>query len=306
MPKPPQLAPDDYARAFLLRIVPTGYRLIDDADPRFAGVRQDFIRLAFNHLGSRPSLVGFCAPGTNAIAAATGLAEWAARNIQPTAVQPRVNPGVLVIAVNPGEPIEPGRLPLAAVPTTVWTMGDSGARTRGRPPGAPSPGILKGVTARLLRGEPPPTIGHIDVAERTLMSGRGRQRTFAFSSGAILLLLLAGYFGLRYLPVLLAPARPAPGAAACGQTGCLVLDPSRLGSQPVETAATTGQNLRILFRNVTECPPPLDTAVVSLVGCAAGGDASGAIGTYRALRPGTSELNLVPAGLSGHFAIVVR
>ena len=120
MPDAPQLAPDDYARAFLLRIVPSGYRLIDDGDNRFAGVRQDFIRLAFKHIGPRPSLVGFSAPGTDAVGAASGLAEWAARNIQPTAVQPRINPGVLVIAIDPVEPTEPGRLPGAAVPTAVW------------------------------------------------------------------------------------------------------------------------------------------------------------------------------------------
>lgn len=303
-PAPP--APDDYARAFLLRIVPTGYRLIDEGDQRFAGIRQDFIRLAFKHIGPRPSLVGFCAPGTDIIAAATGLAEWAATNIQPTAVQPSVNPGVLVIAIDPPEPIEPGRLPEADVPTAVWTVGSGGARTRGRPPGAPSPKILKDVAGRLLRGEPAPTIGHIDVAERTLMSGRGRQRSFALSSGAILLLLVGGYFALRYLPALLAPARPGQAAAACGQPGCLVIDPSSIGREPVQTTTTPGQTLPILFRNLAECPRPVDPTVVSLAGCVGSGDQSAAIGSYRALRPGTSELDLKPAGLSGHFSIVVR
>jgi hypothetical protein len=306
MQNPPRPSPDDYARSFLLRIVPTGYRLIDASDSRFAGVRQDFIRLAFKHIGPQPSLVGFCAPGTDAVAAATGLAEWADRNIQPTAVQPRVNPGVLVIAIEPREPVEPGRLPEAAVPAAIWTVGPGGARTRGRPPGAPSPRVLKDVAGRLMRGEPAPTIGHIDVAERTLMSGRGRQRTFALSSGAILLLLVAGYFGLRYLPALLAPARPSQAASACGQPGCLVLDPTSLGTQPVATTATTGQTLRILFRNLTDCPRPADPTVVTLVGCVGSGDQSAAIGTYRALRPGSSELDLKPAGLSGHFSIVVR
>jgi hypothetical protein len=303
-PAPP--SPDDYARAFLLRIVPTGYRLIDEGDARFAGVRQDFIRLAFKHIGARPSLVGFCAPGTDPVAAATSLAEWAATNIQPTAVQPRVNPGVVVIAIDPWQPVEAGRVPDAAVATAVWTVGQDGARARGRPPGAPSPRILRDIAASLRRGEPPPTIGHVDVAERTLMSGRGRQRTFALSSGAILLLLVAGYFALRYLPVVLAPARPSQTALACGQPGCLVLDPGSFGSQPVQTTVATGQTLPILFRNLADCPRPVDATIVSLAGCSAGGDQSGAVGTYRALRPGSSELDLKPAGLSGHFSIVVR
>jgi len=51
MQDPTRPAADDYARALLLRLVPTGYRLIDAGDPRFAGVRQDFIRLAFKHIG---------------------------------------------------------------------------------------------------------------------------------------------------------------------------------------------------------------------------------------------------------------
>jgi hypothetical protein len=139
MPNRPQPAPDDYARAVLLRIVPTGYRLIDDGDSRFAGIRQDFIRLAFKHLGPQPALVGFCAPGT----------------------------------------------------------------------------------------------------ER-------------------------------------------------------------------ETTATPGQTLGILFRHLTDCPHPVDATLVSLVSCAESSDQTAAIGTYRALRPGTSELDLRPAGLGGHFAIVVR
>jgi len=47
---------DDLARAVLLRIVPGGYRLIDEHDERFTGIRDRFVRLALKHLGGKPSL----------------------------------------------------------------------------------------------------------------------------------------------------------------------------------------------------------------------------------------------------------
>ena len=301
-----RLDPDDVARAVLLRIVPTGYRLIDDADSRFTGVRQQFIRLAFRHVGAKPSLVGFCAPGTDAIAAARGLAAWAAENIRPTAVQPRVSPGVLVIAIDPPAGNEPGVVAGAAMPAAVWTISEAGVRTRGRPPGAPSPGVLKDVVRRLSRGEPAPTIGHVDVAERTLMGGRGRQRTFALSTSGILVLVIVGYFGLRYLPVLLSPGRSNRAVAACPQTGCLVLDPTQLGSVPVQTTIGQGQTVEILFRGLSDCPKPLDPVRVSFSGCTTNSDQSGVIGTYKGERTGSSELDLRPAGLTGHIVVVVR
>jgi hypothetical protein len=57
--------------------------------------------------------------------------------------------------------------------------------------------------------------------------------------------------------------------------------------------------------DLADCPLPVDPTVVSQVGCVGSSDHSAALGTHRALRPLSSELDLGLAGLNGHFAIVV-
>lgn len=164
---------DDLALTALLRIVPTGYRLIDVGDTRFGGVREKFVRLALRHVGPRPSLVGFVEPDADAAAAARAAADWAAQNLVPNAIQRRVTPSVLVVA--PLSQAAAGPVADTPVRASVLVV-DEGARVRGgTPPGCPSPQVIRDAAARLERGEPAPSIGSIDVAERTLMYGRGRR-----------------------------------------------------------------------------------------------------------------------------------
>src|SRR5947209_20053494 len=97
---------DDLALAALLKIVPAGYRLVDVTDTRFPGVRDKFVRLALKHVGPRPSLVGFCGPDQDPVAAAGAAAAWAAANLGPTAIQRRVDPGVVVVTLEPPAGVE--------------------------------------------------------------------------------------------------------------------------------------------------------------------------------------------------------
>src|SRR5258708_21124975 len=205
--------PDDLARAMLLRIVPTGYRVIDQSDSGFTGVSAYFIRLALKQVGPTPSLVGFCAPGADVAQAALAAATWAAANLRPTAVQPRVRPGVVVVAITAQdqEPAGGGMVGDAAVPTAVWFAGPSGVRTPGRPPGSPSPRLLQDAQRRLIGGEPAPTIGHVDVAERTMIAGVRRQPRFAIGTGGGPLVVGGAFTALRVAGALSAGARPRGG-----------------------------------------------------------------------------------------------
>jgi hypothetical protein len=191
-PSPAALDLDDLARAVLIQVVPGGYRLIDESDSRFVGVRERFSRLALKHVGPKPSLVGFAAPGVDPRDAARAAAAWAAENLRPNAIQKHVTPGVLVIALGgPELAAAAGPLAGAAVRATVWTATPDGrAETRGGAPGCPPASVLRGALRRLLAGEPAPTIGQIDVAERALMYGRGRRPYFLDSP----LLALIGFF----------------------------------------------------------------------------------------------------------------
>ncbi|HEV3231747.1 MAG TPA: hypothetical protein VG245_05780 [Candidatus Dormibacteraeota bacterium] len=169
----PSFDPDDLARAVLLRVVPRGYRLIDATDTRFPGLRDRCFRLALRHLGPRPCLVAFCDPRQDPGEAARWLAAWAAQNLRPNAIQKRVSPGVLVIAVGAPDLGVAGPVAGVGVPAVVWAVSPEGrAETRGDVPGGPPAGDLRQALRRLLAGEPAPTIGQVDVAERTLMSGR--------------------------------------------------------------------------------------------------------------------------------------
>ncbi|MHB8509800.1 MAG: hypothetical protein ACYDGR_14330 [Candidatus Dormibacteria bacterium] len=209
--------PDGLARAVLLRVLPTGYRLVDPGDVRFGEVRAPFLRLALRHLGPRPSLLGFCEVGVDVESAARGLAAWASTNFVPNAIQKRLSPSVVVIAIDPPPSIRPGLIAGAAVPTAIWTVAaDGSVQAASRPPGAPAPGLVRRAAAELTRGAEPPTIGQLDVAERTVMAG-SVGRGYADTGGLYLLLGVgAVLFALRTLGTLLIYLR-APGLPALAQ-----------------------------------------------------------------------------------------
>lgn len=298
---------DDLARAALLRIVPGGYRLIDDNDPRFTGIRDRFVRLALKHLGGKPSLVGFVDPDVDASAAALALADWATRNLTPNAVQRRVQPGVLVVVVGAGPGTASGPVEGAAVPAAVWTVGP-GARVeaRGRPPGTPSPGLVRDVVARLERGEPAPGIGQVDYVERNLMYGRGgRARAAGLSGTAIILIILGVFFGLRFLPALLGPtARGQQAPNPCAQ-GCVTVTPQLQGStlqMPIGAVQT------FLFRGSSGCPPVTNPQVLRQQGCVRiqGGAEDGAAATYEAVAPGQALLQVTAGQQVYPITVVVQ
>lgn len=194
---------EELARSVLVRIIPDGYRLTGRSDARFAGFSDQTQRIALRHLGPRPSLVAFCGPGQDAGLVARSAAEWMAANFRPNAIQRRVQPGVLVVAVGP-----PPQLPAAAelkdlpVDASIWTVdaGSGRLESRGRPPGSPSPGVVASAARDLAQGRPAPPIGALDVAERTLMNPRRRYR-YAGPTGivAVILVLLAFRYGVGFL-----------------------------------------------------------------------------------------------------------
>jgi hypothetical protein len=299
-------ATDDLARAALLRIVPSGYRLIDEHDERFTGIREKFVRLALKHLGGKPSLVGFVDAGVDAQEAARAAAAWAAQNLTPSAIQRRVDPGVLVIAVNGAATAGP--VPGAAVSSAVWTVAPDGrVETRGRPPGSPSPGLVKDVVHRLQRGEPAPGIGQVDYVERNLMHGRGRRARAAGLSGtAILLIVLGIFFGLRFVPAIFAGAtRPQQSNGPCNQ-GCTIITPAQNG-QTLGTIPVGGASGTFLFRGATSCPVISDTNVLQQASCdQVGGTESGVAATYQGEAAGSARLT-VNAGSQGFtITILVR
>ncbi|MDQ6749002.1 MAG: hypothetical protein M3010_12975 [Candidatus Dormibacteraeota bacterium] len=286
---------DDLALASLLQIVPGGYRLIDVTDSRFTGVRDLFGRLALRHIGPTPSLVGFCGPGQDPAAAAAAAAGWAAANLVPTAIQRRVDPGVVVVAVDPGDGTAPGMVAGLPVPTAIWTVRAGRLMAPGRPPGAPKPRLVAGALATLEKGGPPPSIGQIDVAERALLTGRSSRRSFTLGGGAGIGLLIGGYLLLRILPGVFAPRQPAPPArqeATCAAPDCVALGAADNGRQ-VELAP--GALVVVVLPQGTEqasCFRDSDPAVLQLVQCTTtGGGSPEVAGTYRAAAPGTATLS---------------
>jgi len=280
---------DDLALTALLKIVPGGYRLIDLSDQRFVGVRDRFQRLALKHLGPRPSLVGFVGPDQDALAAASAAAEWAGHNLVPSAIQRRVQPGVVVIASNPPPGTEAGLVAGAPVKTAIWTVDGGRLRSPGRPPGSPSPGLVRGAVASLERGEGPPSIGKIDVAERALMSGKPRRRSFTLGGGAGIGILLVGYLLLRTVPGLLFGRSQQNGTNACTAQNCVVL-----GSADSGKTVAVDQGMLV----VVQLPAGgtgagctlLDSAaaVLQFEGCAL--DSARETDSYRAATPGTATL----------------
>ena len=285
---------DDLALAALLKIVPGGYRLIDVSDTRFAGVREHFTRLALRHVGAKPSLVGFCGPDQDPGVAAAAAAGWASRTLVPTAIQRRVDPGVLVIALEPPPGVEPGMVRGLPARTAIWSVEGGRLRAGGRPPGSPSPRLVRSAVASLERGDPPPSIGQIDVAERSLMYGRSNRRSFTLGGGAGIATLIAIYLLLRFVPALLFPRGPAQTqrqSPGCAAPACVSLGPGDSGGT-LTVAAGTEVLVTLPQGGNQACIADSDTAVLQLEQCTTtGGDNASTVGLFRASASGTATLS---------------
>ena len=288
---------DDLALAALLRIVPGGYRLVGPTDERFVGIRDKFTRLALRHLGPKPSLVGFCSAGQDPLPAAAALAGWAAQNLRPSAIQRHVDPGVVVVCLDPPAGVDPGRVPGLAVHTSIWVVTGGRVSAPSRPPGAPAARLVKEAVAALERGDGPPSIGTIDVAERALMAGRSSRRTFTLGGGAGLGAVILVFLLLRLLPGILARPAPAPtpgqeNVCAAAQ-GCF-----SLGSASNGTTARVAPGSVVVLRlsapggGQDGCLQDSDPAVLELQQCTAtGGDTGEVLAVYRALARGSANLS---------------
>lgn len=189
---------DDLARTALADLVPRNhYRLAGTGDARFASFAPQVVRIAFQHLGARPSLLLFCGPAQRPSEAVRLAAEWAAANWQPTAIQRRVEPGVVVVQVAPASELVPaGAVEGTAVPAVIWTVDqESGhAETPPGPRGGPSPGPVRRAARDLVAGRPAVPIGVLGASERELMQSSSRRPSAAVVPGlAGLVLVLVGF-----------------------------------------------------------------------------------------------------------------
>jgi hypothetical protein len=190
---------EDLARTALVRILPRSrYRLAAQSDARFASFAPNTARIAYRQQGATPSFLLFSGPGQDPRAAAAAAAAWAEANWRPNAVQRTVRPGVVVVQVAPAAELSPaGLVEGTAVPAAVWTVDADTGRVElaGQPPGSPSGGELKRAAAALAAGAPAPTLGELDLAERSLMQTRtvAMPRALGGVLGVVLVL-----FALRY------------------------------------------------------------------------------------------------------------
>ena len=205
---------EDLARTALIQILPRSrYRLAAQTDGRFQPFANNTSRIAYRQQGGTPSFLLFAGAGQNPHAAAMAAAAWAEANWRPNAIQRRVRPGVVVVHVAPGNQLTPaGPVAGAVVPATVWTVDSATGRTEttGSPPGSPAGSEIKRAAMALMRGEPAPSLGELDLAERGVMQLRTATvpRAFGGLFGLALLFLafrygIAGLAGLFILPELL-------------------------------------------------------------------------------------------------------
>jgi hypothetical protein len=192
------------ARTALVRILPrTRYRLAAPNDARFAAFAPQTVRIAYRQQGAEPAFLLFSGPGQDPRAAALEAARWAEANWRPSAIQRRVRPGVVVVQVAPASELAPaGPVPGAAVPAAIWTVDSESGRVEvaGRPPGSPPAGEIKRASSVLARGEQPPPLGELDLAERSLMQVRTRSMPLRLSGVVgIVIVLFALRFGLSSL-----------------------------------------------------------------------------------------------------------
>lgn len=213
---------EDLARTALVRILPRNrYRLAAQTDSRFQSFASNTARIAYRQQGSTPAFLLFSGPGQNPYAAAMAAATWAESNWRPNAIQRKVRPGVVVVLVAPGNQLTPaGPVAGAVVPSAVWTVDSAAGKIEaaGKPPGSPSRSELRRAARALLRGEPAPTLGELDLAERGVMQLRTVAMPRAMSGliGIFLLYFafrygLGGLFSLMILPALLLDGAKGPG-----------------------------------------------------------------------------------------------
>ena len=219
------LTVEDLARTALVRVLPRGrFRLAGQTDARFAGFAANTSRIAYRQQGGTPAFLLFSGPGQDPIAAATAAAAWAEANWRPNAVQRAVRPGVVVVQVAPAVELRtPGPVPATAVPAALWTVDSDTGRVQvsGNPPGSPSGSEIRRAAESLLRGVPAPSLGELDLAERSVMQLRTvtMPRYLSGAAGILLLLFalrfgLGAVFGLLALPAELAAVSASPGAGA--------------------------------------------------------------------------------------------
>jgi hypothetical protein len=213
---------EDLARTALVRILPRKrYRLAAQTDSRFQSFASNTTRIAYRQQGSTPAFLLFSGPGQNPHAAAMAAATWAEANWRPNAIQRKVRPGVVAVLVAPGNQLVPaGPVAGAVVPSAVWTVDSAAGKVEaaGNPPGSPSASELRHAARALMHGEPAPTLGELDLAERGVMQLRTVTMPRAVSGliGIFLLYFafrygLGGLFSLMILPALLSGTR-SPGA----------------------------------------------------------------------------------------------
>jgi hypothetical protein len=190
---------EDLARTALVRILPRSrYRLAAQTDSRFASFASNTARIAYRQQGAAPAFLLFSGPGQDPRAAATAAALWAETNWRPNAVQRKVRPGVVVVHVAPGpELATAGPVTGTAVPATIWTVDSETGRVEvaGQPPGSPSNAEVKRAATTLAQGLPAPSLGELDLAERSLLQTRtvAMPRVFGGVLGFVLVI-----FALRY------------------------------------------------------------------------------------------------------------
>jgi hypothetical protein len=196
---------EDLARTALVRILPRSrYRLAGQGDSRFQSFASSTSRIAYRQQGGTPALLLFSGPGQDPGAAATAAAAWAEANWRPNAIQRTVRPGVVVVQVAPAaELVKAGLVAGTAVPAAVWTIDSETGQvaTAGNPPGSPPGTAIRSAAAALLRGQPAPTLGELDLAERAVMQVRtvGMPRGMVGGALTILLVIFAFRYGLRGL-----------------------------------------------------------------------------------------------------------
>jgi hypothetical protein len=167
---------DDLARTALADLIPRSrYRLAGRSDERFTSFASLCVRICFQHLGARPSLLLFCGPGQDPHQAARLAADWAAANWRPSAIQRRVTPGVVAVHVAPAPQLAgPGAVAGAIVPAVVWTVdaGSGHVETPSAPRGGPPAGPIRRAARHLANGGEAVPIGAVGAAEREVMQVR--------------------------------------------------------------------------------------------------------------------------------------
>ena len=198
----------------MIRILPRGrYRLAGQTDSRFQAFAANTTRVAYRQQGATPAFLLFAGPGQDPHAAALAAATWAEANWRPNRIQRTVRPGVVVVHVAPGNQLaNGGPVTGAAVPSAIWTVDSDTGRveTSGNPPGSPAGGEMKRAATALMKGTQAPTLGELDLAERSVMEVRtiGVPRVVTGVVSICLILVglrfaLGGVFSLFALPYLI-------------------------------------------------------------------------------------------------------